>query len=172
MDTPHSPKIVQYCILDTRWRSLTLCRDALGVFYSPSRLGHRKIVGGGLFPLQRCTRCILQPQLTGPQENCWRGSFPSAEMHSVYSTAPADWAIEMLCNTKQILFLDIMFYFLISYVIDICKMPIVSFKICSGERDWPIFCVKSVIFLFTKPTLKFPCIYTEVMQKRIEIFRY
>ena len=30
------------------------------------------------------------------QDNLWRGSYPSAEKQSVYSTAPADWAI--LCQ--------------------------------------------------------------------------
>ena len=26
------------------------------------------------------------------QDTCWRGAYPSAEVQSVYSTAPADWA--------------------------------------------------------------------------------
>ena len=43
-----------------------LCRDIVGVFYSPSRLGHRALVGEGLTPLQRYSHCILQPQPTGP----------------------------------------------------------------------------------------------------------
>ena len=50
---------------DTCWGSLALCREAVGVFYSPSRLSHRTLVWGVL---------------------------PSAEKQSVYSTAPADWA--------------------------------------------------------------------------------
>ena len=44
----------------------SLCRDAVSVFYSPSRLVHRVLVG--------------------------EGSYPPAEMLSVYSTAPADWS--------------------------------------------------------------------------------
>ena len=41
------------------------CWNAVGVFYSPSLLGHRTLVrGGGLTPLQKCSRCILQPQPT------------------------------------------------------------------------------------------------------------
>ena len=44
---------------------LPLGRDAVSVFYSPSQLGHRTLVGECLTPLQRCSRCILQPQLTG-----------------------------------------------------------------------------------------------------------
>ena len=47
---------------DTRWRSLTPCRDAVVVFYIPSRLGHRTLVGQVL---------------------------PRAEMQSLYSTSPA-----------------------------------------------------------------------------------
>ena len=47
---------------------LTLCRDAVDVFYSPNRMGHKTLVGESLFSLQRCSRCILQPKLTGPQD--------------------------------------------------------------------------------------------------------
>ena len=43
-----------------------LCRDEVGVFYNPSRLDHRTLVRG------------------------W--DYPYAEMKSVYSTIPADWA--------------------------------------------------------------------------------
>ena len=72
----------------TRWGGvLLLCREALGVLYSPSRLDHSW--GWGLTPLQRSTRCTLQPQPTGPLVGV--GSYSSAEKHSVYSTAPADW---------------------------------------------------------------------------------
>ena len=122
---------------------LPLCRDAVGVFYSLSWLGNKTLVEGslitaemqsvystasadwaighslrGVLSLQRCSRCILQPQLTGPQDTRWWesylcrdavgvfyslswlgnrtlvvGSFISAEMQSVNSTASADWAI-------------------------------------------------------------------------------
>ena len=74
-------------------RVLSLCKDAVGVFYNPSRLGHRghslgesypsaemqSVYSTALvdyaikdtrwespFPLQRCSRCILQPQSPGP----------------------------------------------------------------------------------------------------------
>ena len=64
---------------------LLLCRDAVGVYYSPSRLGHSlgkycssaemqseystapadlATHWGSIAPLQRCSRCILLPQLT------------------------------------------------------------------------------------------------------------
>ena len=96
----------------THWRSLTLSRDAVGVFYSLSRLDHRTFEDG-LTPLQRSSRCILHPQPTGPlfgrvlpfcreavdvfldpsQLSLWLWwSYSSVEMQSVYSTAPADWA--------------------------------------------------------------------------------
>ena len=71
--TPHSPKLQHYWILTIRSFSvmsgtlvLTLCREAVGVFYSPSLLSHQDIRWGSLTPLQRSSRCILQPQLIGP----------------------------------------------------------------------------------------------------------
>ena len=53
---------------DTRWGILPLCRKAVGVFYSPSRLSqtHTGHSLGGLNSLQKSSRCVLQPQLTGP----------------------------------------------------------------------------------------------------------
>ena len=50
--------------------------------------------GGGLTPLQSRCRCILQSQQTGSQEtHCVGGSYPTTEPLSVYSTVPADWVI-------------------------------------------------------------------------------
>ena len=75
--------------------------------------------GWGLTPLQRCSRCILQPQLTGQirlfsvisrklgrerkkKKKKRRGSYPSAEMQSVYFTTPADWANQIVkCHTWE-----------------------------------------------------------------------
>ena len=69
--------------------------------------------GGGLTPLQKCSWCILLPLTTGPfiwgvlrlwrdaldvfYSPSWLGlslreSYALEEMHSTYSTAPADWA--------------------------------------------------------------------------------
>ena len=55
MDTLHSPKLLRYSSLTIKLFSvisrvlfggvLPLCRDAVGVFYSPSRLGYRIFVG-------------------------------------------------------------------------------------------------------------------------------
>ena len=42
--------------------------------------------------LPRCSRCIRQPQLTRATGLSLGESYPSAEMQSVYSAAPADWA--------------------------------------------------------------------------------
>ena len=55
------------------WGVLALCRDIVGVFYSPSRLGQRTLVGGGgsLSPLQRRSRCFLQPKSIRPEDTGW-----------------------------------------------------------------------------------------------------
>ena len=45
----------------------------------------------GFYSQQRCSRYILQPQLTGPQGQLLGKSYPSVEMQSVYSTAPVVW---------------------------------------------------------------------------------
>ena len=74
---------------------LPLCRDAVGVFCSLSRLGQHDTHWGSLTPLQRCSRCILQSQPIGPTGHSLGESYPSAEMQSVYSTAPADLAVEL-----------------------------------------------------------------------------
>ena len=74
---------------------LPFCRDAIGVFYNPSRLGLPRC--GCLTPLQKCNRCTLQPQVTG--QALWGQSYPSAEIQSVYSTAPA--SCDLLRNSNQ-----------------------------------------------------------------------
>ena len=71
---------------------LPICRGAVGVFCSPSRLGHWTLVGRALSPLLRCSGCILQSQPVGPLDTCWEGSYPFAEVQSVYSAVPAGWA--------------------------------------------------------------------------------
>ena len=82
---------------------LSLCRDAVGVFYSPRRRGLTLVVGG-LASLQRYSRCILQSQPTRPDTCGGGGSCLSAEIQSVYSTAPDDgawhswWGVLPLCR--------------------------------------------------------------------------
>ena len=93
--TTYSPKIQHYESL-TIWlanvifRTLVvvgvihLNRDAVGVFYSPNQMHTR---WGCLTLLQRCSRCILQPQPNGPTLGVF---YPSAEMQLLYSTTPAN----------------------------------------------------------------------------------
>ena len=69
---------------------LPLCRVAVSVFYSPSRLDHQDTRWGGLAPLQRSSQCILPPQPTWPPRHPLGMSYSSAETQSVYFTAPAD----------------------------------------------------------------------------------
>ena len=92
--TPHFPKLQHHWNLTIRlflisrtfvWGVLPLWTDAVGVFYSSSRPGHS--LWGRLTPLKICSRCILQFQPTGPL--VVGASYPSADMKSVYSTAPA-----------------------------------------------------------------------------------
>ena len=87
-----------------------LCKDAVRIFCSPSQLGWDGFLsyqGQWLersvtpTPLLKCSRSILQPQLTGLRwlsiisrtmvgEKCY--PHPPAEMQSIYSTAPAGYA--------------------------------------------------------------------------------
>ena len=113
---------------------LPFCRDAIGVFYSPSQLGHSSGESyhsaemwsvyctapdewatrwGSLTTLQRCNQCIVQPHPTGPlvggvlplcrdvigvfysprrMGHALGESYHSAEIQSVYCTAPSNWA--------------------------------------------------------------------------------
>ena len=81
---------------------LHLCKDAVGVFYSPIRLWH---FWRRLSSLQRCSWCILLPYPTGP---LLEESFISAKMQLVYSTALSDWAtfggIFHLCRDAVVVF--------------------------------------------------------------------
>ena len=73
--------------------ALPLCRDAVGIFYFPSRRGHRTFVGGSFSSLRRCSQYFLLIEPTGPQDIRWGWELDLfAEMQSVYSTARADWA--------------------------------------------------------------------------------
>ena len=67
--------------------------DAVGVFYSPSRLGHRALIVG---VLAFCK--VLSVFTTVPADWATGHSlgefYPSTEVQLVYSTAPAVWAIE------------------------------------------------------------------------------
>ena len=112
---------------------LLLCKDAVDIFCSPYRLGYSLGESNpfgkmqsmystaqtdwvsrweSINPLQRCSRCILQPLQTGSlvgrvlplwkdavsvcYSPSWMGyslgeSYSFAKMRSIYSTAPTDW---------------------------------------------------------------------------------
>ena len=69
---------------------LPLCRDAVGVFCSPSRLNHQDTHWWSLSPLQKCSWCLLQPQPTRPPWYTLVESFSPTDMQLVSSAAPAD----------------------------------------------------------------------------------
>ena len=92
------------------WGDLHLCTDTVGAFNSPADEAPH---GGGLTPLHRYSRCIQQPQPTrllvvGDLHLCtdtvgafnspsrrgssWWGTYTSALIQSVHSTAPANEA--------------------------------------------------------------------------------
>ena len=116
-------KMVLCHIQNTHWMEvLPLCRDAVCVLYSPSQLGSdgfvsypEHLLGGGFTPLQRCSLCIIQPQPTGLRWFCvisrtligWR-FYPSAEMQSVYYTAPANWAQMVLCHIQDTHWMEVL----------------------------------------------------------------
>ena len=87
-----------------QWRSIPYSPNLKGLglsircFNVISKILVGVCVWGGLTPLQRCSRCILQLQSTGPRlsnvipGHSFGGSYSSAEMQSVYSSTPADWA--------------------------------------------------------------------------------
>ena len=66
---------------------LTPSNDVLGVFYSPGRWGKRTLIREVLpltvLPLT-CRRCILQPQLTEPQDTHWRSLTPHRDVDGVF----------------------------------------------------------------------------------------
>ena len=96
MQSVYSTALANWATRHLHGGVLPFCRDAVSVFYSPSQLGHKTLAWRSLTLLQRCSQCILQPQPTGPQDTCMEESYPSAEMQSVYSTAPANWATRHL----------------------------------------------------------------------------
>ena len=78
------------------WGILTVCRDAVDVSHCLIRRGHRTRVVGDHTRLQRCSTCILQPHLTGPQDTRCGECFLSVETQSEYSTALSNWATRTL----------------------------------------------------------------------------
>ena len=92
LHVPHH-RIILYHIQDICWRVLPLCRDVFGVFYSPSRLGRRTLVGDVLPPCWDAVGVFYSPRQLG-HRILVVGVLPSAEMQSVYSSATANWDTE------------------------------------------------------------------------------
>ena len=84
-DTPHSPKLQHYWKFTIRF---------FNVIFSTL------VAGGGLTPLQRSSRCILQPQPTG-QCSCWRGSVHTY-IHTYIHTYNSFIKFSFLNNSKQV----------------------------------------------------------------------
>ena len=90
------PKLQHYWSLTIKFFSV-ISRTLVGRGFTPVQRFSRCIrwvslsplqrCSRGLSRLQRCSRCILELQPTGLLLG-----YPSAEMQSVYSTVPADWA--------------------------------------------------------------------------------
>ena len=76
---------------DTGWRVLPLGRDAIGVFYCPSRLGHKTLVGGGSYPFAEKLSVYSAPPAEWATGNFTGECYPLAEKQSVYSAAQVDW---------------------------------------------------------------------------------
>ena len=70
---------------------LPLCREAIGVFYSPTDWAIEHMFGAGLTLLQTSSRCIQQHQSTRTPGHSLGASYPSTEKQLVYITSPADW---------------------------------------------------------------------------------
>ena len=81
---------------------LSLCRNAVGVFWSPSRLGHRTLILGESYPsaeMQSVYSTVPAEWATGYSLG---ESYPSTEMQSVYSAAPANWVIAKKKKNKVV----------------------------------------------------------------------
>ena len=49
------------------------------------------------------------------QDTRWEGSYPSAEMQSVYCIAPADWATHNKGGSRDVVFLFVLCFFIVSW---------------------------------------------------------
>ena len=80
-------QMAQCHIQDTRWLgAYPFRRDAVDVFYSPTRLGHRTLVGSVLFLSRKAVSVFYRPSWLGHKTLVVGRSYPFAEMQSVYST--------------------------------------------------------------------------------------
>ena len=85
-------------------------------------------VGEGLTPPQRWSRCMVLPQPTGPG-SLERGSYSSAEAHSMFSIAPGNMTLKLWLDfgVKQIL--DYLLFLLLLTHIGLNF----DFKMCFGK---------------------------------------
>ena len=66
------------------WGVLLLCSDTVGVLCSPLPTAQQDTLWGSLTPMQRYSRCILQPQPTWPLW-LWIDPFPSIDIYLSYN---------------------------------------------------------------------------------------
>ena len=77
---------------DTPWRDvLPLCREAVGVFYSSSRMGHPKLIVGTSYSSAEMQSLYSTAPVNWAIGHSLGESYPIAEMQTVFSTAPTDW---------------------------------------------------------------------------------
>ena len=131
-------------------------KQAVGVFYSPSWVGHRTLVGevlplcreasswcirqpqlsgpqdtrwGSLTHLQRCSRCILQSQLSGPQDTRW-GSLTPLQRCSRYILQPQSSGQNVSMNCISAVIVSLGFFCCFSFVGTVLVKLKVFFLLC------------------------------------------
>ena len=67
-----------------------------------SYLGHS--LGGGLTPLQRCSQCILQPQLTGQTSFVWGGEVYLICTYLVGKVTSSQWHKQYIIHNSKYVF--------------------------------------------------------------------
>ena len=104
MQSMYSTALADWATGHSLGESYPSAEKQLVYFTALADWGHRTLIRGILLPQQRYNWCILQPQLTGPQDTHWGNLTPCAEMQSVYSTASPQLTGPVICRviTKNI----------------------------------------------------------------------
>ena len=76
--------------------------DAVCVFYSHSRQDHRRLIGRSLTPITRMHSVYSTVAADWVTEHALVGSYPSAELQSVYFTAQANWAMRYIQKVSRL----------------------------------------------------------------------